>query len=191
MGGLTHGDGFDFNIYAVTAPTAAGVYPFVVKSAGTALSDSDGNPAPVNLSVSNKGPGSGSGTVSPDSVRAASSSQILTFTFTAAETMTKGEIRLTIPSGWTAPDHEADGIDNDSDGNVDEVGEEGETLNLANVATGDDDEVVFAAPIGQTIIATGVDLTRGQTVKFSWTGTVQANAAGVTFPIQSKLDIAG
>merc|ERR1712000_71517 len=128
---------------------------------GVDLSDSDGKPAPVNIAVSNKGPGSGSATVSPDSLRAASSSQTLTFTFTAAETMTNGEVRLTIPSGWTAPDHEGDGIDNDSDGNVDEAGEEGEARNLANVA-GDDDEVTLAAPIGQTIIASDVDLARGQ-----------------------------
>lgn len=47
--------------------------------------------------------GSGTNTVSPTTGTVSSTGNTYTFTFTAAETMNSGGIRITVPSGWTAP----------------------------------------------------------------------------------------
>jgi hypothetical protein len=47
--------------------------------------------------------GSGTMEVAPTSVIAGSGGNALTFTYTAAEAMTDGEVRLTVPAGWTEP----------------------------------------------------------------------------------------
>ncbi|MDP2668855.1 MAG: hypothetical protein Q8P07_03425 [bacterium] len=47
--------------------------------------------------------GSGINSVLPASVNAGSAGNTLTFTFTAAEAMNSGEIALTVPTGWSAP----------------------------------------------------------------------------------------
>ncbi len=47
--------------------------------------------------------GSGTNTVSPTSAIASSVGNTLTFTFTAAEKMDSGEIAVTVPGGWSAP----------------------------------------------------------------------------------------
>ncbi len=47
--------------------------------------------------------GDGTMTVLPTSVVAGSSGNNLTFTYTAAGTMTDGEVDLTVPTGWTVP----------------------------------------------------------------------------------------
>ncbi|HTM69074.1 MAG TPA: hypothetical protein VL426_07340, partial [Candidatus Binatia bacterium] len=47
--------------------------------------------------------GSGTVSVSPSSVNAGSVGNTLTFTFTAAETMDSGSVRINVPSGWSLP----------------------------------------------------------------------------------------
>lgn len=57
----------------------------------------------IGQSLSIAGDGSGTMTVSPTVVSASSSGNQLTFTFTAAETMSGGAIRLTVPNDWSPP----------------------------------------------------------------------------------------
>ena len=51
----------------------------------------------------NASDGSGTNTVSPSSVSAGSTGNDLAFTYTALETTSSGEIGMTIPAGWSAP----------------------------------------------------------------------------------------
>ncbi|MFA5936126.1 MAG: peptidoglycan-binding protein [Patescibacteria group bacterium] len=53
--------------------------------------------------VAHAADGSGTNTVSPISVTAGSATAALTFTFTATELMNSGEVALTVPAGWSAP----------------------------------------------------------------------------------------
>merc|ERR1711964_60089 len=91
-----------------------------------------------------------------------------------AETMTSGAVRVTLPTGWTAPKEDAD---------VD-IG------NLAVDVSGDYDSVTLAAE-GQTIVVSSIALIRGQTTKFKWTGAVQNTAGSVSLVSQSKLTSTG
>ncbi len=67
-------------------------------SSGTLTALTNGSPG-----VTVGADGSGTITVSPGHVVASSTTNKLTFTYTATQTMTAGELTITLPSGWSAP----------------------------------------------------------------------------------------
>jgi len=141
----------------------------------------------VVITVSPSGHGSGAMTISESSVPASKSGFDLTFTYTAAESITGGELRVTIPSSWgTAKDKIFDvsgatnkvtfriqgGSDNDK-----------QSSSLLDAADDKDDERTIIIPIASLSV-------RNQIV-FKYTGTAQNTAGTATFTTMTKLTNAG
>jgi hypothetical protein len=85
-----------------TSPSAGGFQIFTTSQEAT----NDNNPIALKMSpsvISAAPDGSGTMTVSPTQVATNSTGVMLTFTFTASALMPNGELALTIPAGWTAP----------------------------------------------------------------------------------------
>ena len=97
---LTHEDAFFIVYNNPTAPTEPGVYEFKARS----KSHKDGSLTLLSgpkITVSPEGDGAGAMEIDPKDVPATKGSFVLKFTYTAAESMRGGELRVTIPSTWS------------------------------------------------------------------------------------------
>jgi hypothetical protein len=86
----------------LTAPTTTGPYTFTTAEQANASSGSLTN-IPTSPVVAVGNDGTGTLTVSPTHVVAGTSGNTLTFTYTAAQTMTAGKLTVAIPADWSAP----------------------------------------------------------------------------------------
>jgi hypothetical protein len=87
----------------VTAPTTTGNYTFTTKESSTPGGTLTNIASQPVVKIGNDG--TGTLTVSPTQVVAGTSSNTLTFTYTAAATVpvSSGELTIAVPSGWSTP----------------------------------------------------------------------------------------
>ena len=111
-----------FTYANVTAPGAANSYTFGVQSTGTATGVLASVAGTLEVTVANAAAGSGSLAVSPSSV-IGGSTKTITFTYTAVGDIANGFVKVSVPTGWTAPS-----------GIIGAAG--GVTASLASVSTG-------------------------------------------------------
>ena len=99
---LAAGQTVTFTYANVTAPGAANSYTFGVQSTGTAAGVLASVAGTLEVTVANASAGSGSLAVSPTSV-IGGSTKTLTFTYTTVGDIANGFVKLSVPTGWTAP----------------------------------------------------------------------------------------
>jgi hypothetical protein len=96
------GDQITFT-YTATSPATSGSFAFVVQSRGSGEDDRAlATVGSLTVTVTQAGDGSGAMTLDVTTVRAASGGNNFTFTYTAVETISNGELTITVPgNGWT------------------------------------------------------------------------------------------
>merc|ERR1712096_551594 len=99
---LAAGQTVTFTYANVTAPGAANIYTFGVQSTGTATGVLASVAGTLEVTVANAAAGSGSLTVSPSSV-IGGSTKTITLTYTAIGDIANGFVKVSVPTGWTAP----------------------------------------------------------------------------------------
>ena len=172
---LMSGDTVIFRYKTPTAPTAAAAYTFTAKSKsqeeGSPMALSEGSPV---ITVSPPGNGSGAMVLDKTSAAAAQAGVAIKFTFTAAEAMSGGEVRVALPPTWSAAkDNIKDGVDT---ANRVTFRDPARTNDVSYVASFVDNDRTIVIPVASL----GV---RNQII-FTYTGTVQ-NTAGTAIIITS------
>ena len=163
-GGIVANDTVTFTYKTPTAQATAGTAVFNVRSSVTGVPVAadlvTGSPS---ITVAQSGSGSGKLAVAPDT-KEVNTAGTYTFTYTASEAITKGEVTVTIPDGWTAPAVDVAGTDADE----------------ANVSAG-------ATVSGRVVTVPIAALAADNAITFTYTGTAQANAGTASFNPQSKV----
>ena len=85
----------------VTAPSTQGAYVFTTQEASTATGTLTNVGASPTVQVGDDG--TGTMTVSPTRAVVNSSGNTLTFTYTAARTISSGQVTIAVPAGWSTP----------------------------------------------------------------------------------------
>lgn len=183
------GDTVVFTYKKSKAPSTPQASSFTVKSraqeAGSLVTAED-----VIITVSPSGNGSGAMTLSESfdlpsvpatSVPAAKSSFDLIFTYTAAESITGGELQVTIPSTWSTAKEKIFDVSGAQDKATFRIQGGSDSNGKSSSLT--DDERTIIIPIGSL----GV---RDQVV-FRYNGTVQGTSGTATFTTKTKLTNAG
>ncbi len=131
----------------VTAPSTGGPYTFTAKQAATStgtLTALSSSPV-VTVAVD----GTGTMAVSPKHAFAGTAGNTLTFTYTAATTITNGAIDVTAPAGWSAPSANAadPGATTSTCGTV---GASGQTIEITgvNLASAGTCTIVYGSTAG-------------------------------------------
>ncbi len=177
---LTHEDAFFIVYKNPTAPTEPGVYEFKARS----KSHKDGSLTLLSgpkITVSPEGDGAGAMEIDPKDVPATKEGFVLKFTYTAAESMRGGELRVTIPSTWSKAKDNIFNLDGD-DGTKNKAtfkvpGEVPRQDHTPDVGFDGDHTIVI--PIRSRDV-------RDQII-FKYKGTVQGAAGTVTFETKTKL----
>jgi hypothetical protein len=164
-----------FRYKTPTAPTAAAAYTFTAKSKsqeeGSPMVLSEGSPV---ITVSPPGNGSGAMVLDTTSAAAAQAGVVIKFTFTAAEAMSGGEVRVELPSTWSAA---KDNIKDEADtANRVTFRDPARVNDVSYVASFVDNDRTIVIPVASLGI-------RNQII-FTYTGTVQ-NTAGTAIIITS------
>ncbi len=118
---------------------------------------------PVTLTVGSQASGKGKAVITPtgDTLHAGDPNREIKVVYTAAGQMVAGQVRLTIPTGWSAPTAES-------------------VTAMVNM------DAATPTFTDQMIVVDGVNLLAGGTVTFVYTGTVQPmKAEGVKFAVAS------
>ena len=180
---LTHEDAFFIVYNNPTAPTVAKLYEFKARS----RSHKDGSLTLLSgpkITVSPEGDGAGAMEIDPKDAPAAQEGFVLKFTYTAAESMRGGELRVTIPSTWSK-------ATKDNIFNLD--GEEGTKERATfKILVPDEDPREDHTPVvtfdgDHTIVIPIRSLDVRDQIIFKYKGTVQNAAGPVTFETKTKL----
>ena len=175
---LTHEDAFFIVYNNPTAPTEPGVYEFKARS----KSHKDGSLTLLSgpkITVSPEGDGAGAMEIDPKDVPATKGSFVLKFTYTAAESMRGGELRVTIPSTWSKAKDNIFNLDGD-DGTKNKA-----TFKIPSGAQDHTPDVGFDGDHTVVIPIRSRDV-RDQII-FKYKGTAQNAAGTVTFETKTKL----
>ena len=183
MNHLMAGDTVIFRYKTPTAPTAAAAYTFTAKSRsqeeGSPMVLSEGSPL---ITVSPPGNGSGAMVLDKTSAAAAEAGVVIEFTFTAAEATSGGEVRVEIPSTWSA--------------SKDNIKDEADTANRVTFRdpaprANDVSYVASFVDNDRTIVIPVASLGIRNQIIFTYTGTVQNTAGTATITTSTRTSNTG